>query len=111
MSLRRDARGKRPQFYADPAMDQAMAMILVLAEEFSALRDRLDTVERVASAAGLAEAVEAYVPTQDVLELRERRRQAFLARLYYLARKDASDAAEHSTPASFVATINEIAEG
>ena len=33
MSLRRDARGKRPQFYADPVMDQAMSMILVLAEE------------------------------------------------------------------------------
>ena len=25
MSMRRDARGKRPQFYADPAMDQAQA--------------------------------------------------------------------------------------
>jgi hypothetical protein len=111
MSLRRDARGKRPQFYADPAMDQAMAMILVLAEEFSALRDRLDTVERVASAAGLADAVEAYVPPQDVLELREQRRQAFLARLYYLARKDASDAAENATAEGFVATIDDIAKG
>jgi hypothetical protein len=74
MSLRRDARGKRPQFYADPVMDQAMSMILVLTEEYSALRDRLDTVERVATTAGLAAAIDAYEPPQDVLELREARR-------------------------------------
>jgi hypothetical protein len=111
MSLRRDARGKRPQFYADPAMDQAMAMIMVLAEEYGVLRDRLDTVERVATASGLAAAIEAYDPPQAVLELREARRQAFLARLFYLARKDATDAAESSTDASYNATIADIAKG
>jgi hypothetical protein len=111
MSIRRDARGKRPQFYADPAMDQAMSMILVLAEEFSAMRDRLDTVERVATEAGLGAAIEAYQPPQDVLEEREARRQAFLSRLYYLARKDAADAAENSTDARYNATIEDIAKG
>lgn len=111
MSLRRDARGKRPHFYADPVMDQAMSMILVLAEEFSALRDRLDTVERVATEAGLAAAIEAYDPPQDVLEVREARRQAFLTRLYYLARKDAAEAAESDTAARYSATIDDIAKG
>jgi hypothetical protein len=111
MSIRRDARGKRPQFYAEPAMDQAMSMILVLAEEFSAMRDRLDTVERVATAAGLGDAIEAYQPPQAVLEEREARRQAFLARLYYLARKDAADAAENATPERYNATIDDIAKG
>lgn len=111
MSLRRNARGKRPHFYADPAMDQAMSMILVLAEEFSTMRDRLDTVERVATAAGLAEAIEAYEPPQAVLEIREARRQAFLTRLYYLARKDAAEAAEHDTDARYNATIDDIAKG
>jgi hypothetical protein len=111
MSLRRDARGKRPQFYADPVMDQAMSMILVLTEEYSALRDRLDTVERVATTAGLAAAIDAYEPPQDVLELREARRQAFLSRLFYLARKDATDAAENSSDASYTATITDIAKG
>lgn len=111
MSIRRDARGKRPQFYADPAMDQAMSMILVLAEEYSAMRDRLDTVERVATEAGLGAAIEAYQPPQEVLEVREARRQAFLSRLYYLARKDAADAAENSTEARYNATIDDIAKG
>lgn len=110
MSLRRNARGKRPDFYADPAVDQAMSMILVLAEEFSAMRDRLDTVERVATEAGLGVAIEAYQPPQPVLEEREARRQAFLTRLYYLARKDAAEAAENDSEARYTATLNDIAK-
>ncbi len=111
MSLRRDARGKRPDFYADPAMDQAMSMILVLAEELSVMRDRLDTVERVASDAGLGAAIETYQPPQAVLEEREARRQAFLTRLYYLARKDAAEAAENDSEARYTATLDDIAKG
>ena len=111
MSLRRTARGKRPDFYADPAMDQAMSMILVLAEEFSVMRDRLDTVERVATDAGLGAAIEAYQPPQAVLEDREARRQAFLTRLYYLARKDAAEAAEDDSEARYAATLDDIAKG
>ena len=111
MSLRRNARGKRPDFYADPAMDQAMSMILVLAEEFSVMRDRLDTVERVATDAGLTAAIEAYQPPQAVLEDREARRQAFLTRLYYLARKDAAEAAEDDSEALYTATLDDIAKG
>ena len=109
--MRRDARGKRPHFYEGPAMDQAMSMILVLAQEFTVLRDRLDTVERVASEAGLGAAIEAYAPPQAVLEEREARRQAFLTRLYYLARKDAAEAAESDTDARYNATIEDIAKG
>lgn len=111
MSLRRNARGKRPDFYTDPAMDQAMSMILVLAEEFCVMRDRLDTVERVATNAGLAAAIEAYQPPQAILEDREARRQAFLTRLYYLARKDAAEAAEDDSEARYTATLDDIAKG
>lgn len=109
--MRRHARGKRPQFYEAPGLDQAMSMILVLASEFSALRDRLDTVERVASEHGLGAAIEAYVPPQDVLEEREARRQAFLDRLYYLALKDAAEAAEADTAERYKTTIEDIAKG
>ncbi|MEY2884604.1 MAG: hypothetical protein RL490_2328 [Pseudomonadota bacterium] len=111
MTLRRNARGKRPQFHDAPGLDQAMSMILVLAQEFSALRDRLDTVERVASAAGLGAAIEAYRPPQAVLEEREARRQAFLERLYYLARKDAAEAAENDSSELFTAALDDIAKG
>ena len=49
----RHARGKRPEFYDTPGLDQAMSMIMVLANEISVIHDRLDSSERVAKAHGL----------------------------------------------------------
>ncbi|MFN7173164.1 MAG: hypothetical protein ACK4MT_00375 [Thermaurantiacus tibetensis] len=109
----RDARGKRPQFHADPGLDHAMSMILVLATELAALKERQDTLEQVLARHGIdAEAeIEAFAPTEADLARREAWRQAFLARLYYLARKDAADAARGDTEAAFRETLDSIAKG
>lgn len=109
----RHARGKRPEFYDTPGIDQAMSMIMVLASEFSTLRDRLDSAERVAKAHGLdlAAGIETLVLDQDALEAREAWRQDFLGRLFYLASKDAAEAAEAQTSEGYRKTIEEVAEG
>ncbi len=109
----RDAKGKRPHFYEAEGLDQAMSMILVLANELMVVRDRLDTVERVAAAKGLVlEAeIEAFQPDQTALEVREARRQDFLARLYYLARKDAAEQATEDTAERYQRMLDEIAKG
>ncbi len=109
----RDAKGKRPQFYETPGLDQAMSMILVLANELSVLHDRLDSAERVVKAHGidLAAEIETLVLDQTALEAREAWRQDFLGRLYYLARKDASEAAAAETVEKYNATIDDIARG
>jgi hypothetical protein len=108
----RDAKGKRPQFYDTPGLDHAMSMILVLANELSVLHDRLDSVERVSKAKGidLAAEIEALTLDQEALEAREAWRQDFLQRLYYLARKDASEAAAAETTEKFNAVIDDIAK-
>ncbi len=107
----KDARGKRPQFYETPGLDQAMSMIMVLAGELATVRDRLDAAERVAKTHGLdlAGGIETLVLDQAALEDREARRQDFLDRLFYLARKDASEAAHAETDDGYRATISEIA--
>jgi hypothetical protein len=109
----RDAKGKRPQFYEAPGLDQAMSMILVLANELSVLHDRLDSVERVSKAKGLdlAAEIEGLVLDQEALEAREAWRQDFLGRLYYLARKDAREAAAAESAESYNAVIKDIAAG
>lgn len=109
----RDAKGKRPVFYSTPGLDTAMSMILVLANELCVVRDRLDAVERVANANGLdlAAGVELLTLDQPALEEREARRQDFLDRLFYLARKEAAEAAGGESPEGYDATIAEIAEG
>jgi tRNA A37 N6-isopentenylltransferase MiaA len=107
----RDAKGKRPQFYETPGLDQAMSMILVLANELSVLHDRLDSVERVSKAKGvdLAAEIEALVLDQEALEARETWRQGFLERLYYLARKDAHEAAQADSDERYTSIIEDIA--
>jgi hypothetical protein len=109
----RHARGKRPEFYETPGLDQAMSIIMVLASELSTLRDRLDSAERVAKANGLdlAAGIETLVLDQDALEEREARRQDFLGRLFYLTSKDAAEAAEAQTAEGYRKTIEEVAEG
>jgi hypothetical protein len=118
VKIPRDAKGKRPRFYAEPTVaaegvDHAMSMILVLAQEFLVMRDRLDTVERICAAKGLvlADEIEAFHPDQATLEAREARRQQFLQRLYYLARKDASEAAAADTGERYETVLNDIAKG
>lgn len=108
----KDAKGKRPHFYDAPGMDQAMSMIMVLANEISVLHDRLDSVERYAKTTGLdlAAGVESLVLDQEALESREAWRQDFLERIYYLMRKEVREAAEADTKERFNRTIEEIAE-
>ncbi len=108
----RHARGKRPEFYDTPGLDQAMSMIMVLASELSVLRDRLDGAERVAKAArlDLAAGIEALDLDQPALEEREERRQELLRRLFYVQLKDAEEAAQAQTGEGFARTIAEIAE-
>jgi hypothetical protein len=108
----RHARGKRPQFYDTAGLDQAMSMIMVLANELCVVRDRLDSAERVAKASGLdlATGIETLEFDQAALEEREERRQEFLRRLFYVQLKDADEAAQAQTAESFTRTIEEIAE-
>lgn len=107
----KDAKGKRPEFYAEPGLDQAISMIMVLAGEVCMLRDRMDAQERVAKAHGidLAAGVDALHLDQEALEAREAYRQDFLDRLFYLARKEASEAAAQETDDGYRATIADIA--
>ena len=109
--LERNARGKRPQFYAAPGLDEAMSMIMVLASELSVVRDRLDTVEKVAAAKGvmLDTDIEEFAPDQATLEAREVRRQDFLARLFYLARKQAAEVASEDSEERFSKALDDIA--
>lgn len=109
----KDAKGKRPSFYEAPGMDQAMSMIMVLANEIAVIHDRLDSAERVAAKSGidLAAGIETLELDQVALETREAWRQGFLERLFYLMRKDAHEAAGSFTKEGYEATIADIAVG
>lgn len=90
-----------------------MSMIMVLANEIAVLHDRLDSAERVAGANGLdlAAGIETLALDQDAFEAREAWRQDFLDRLFYLVRKEASEAAGADSHERYQQTIAEIAVG
>lgn len=107
----KDAKGKRPSFYENEGTDQLMSMVMVLASELNVLRDRVDAQERAAKTLGmdLAAAVEKLELDDDALREREAWRQDFLDRLFYIARKEASEAATGQSASSFNQIIDEIA--
>lgn len=109
----RHSRGKRPQFYATPGLDQAMSMIVVLAQELSVLADRVDAIERVSKARGidLAAEIEALQLDQAALDAREQRRQRLLERLYYLVLKEGQELSEADSQSRYDQVITETAAG
>ncbi len=80
----RRARGERPYFFDDPAIDQLYAMFLALAGELSVAWDRIDALERLLVAHGVLAAGEAsvFVPDEDAARERAERRSAMIERLF-----------------------------
>jgi hypothetical protein len=79
----RAAKGKRPQYFEDPAVDKLHLMVMALIEELSVTRDRLDTVERLIEKHGLfeVEEIEDYFPDLKADGERTGRRIAYIRRV------------------------------
>lgn len=78
--LQKKARGERPRYFEDPAVDKILSIALALAGEVAVLRDRLDTVERLAADGKplSPEAVDAYQPSVETRAVRDQWRDQFL---------------------------------
>jgi len=75
--LPRTVRGKRPEFFTTPGVDDAMSMILVLAQELTVLRERMDSAEIIAARNGipLAQEIVSLELDEKLLRSREAWRQ------------------------------------
>ena len=111
--ITRFAKGKRPQFFETDGVDEAMSMILVLASEFSAMRDRLDTIEQIAAKKGiiLADEIEDFVPDDRTIAARDDRRKDLLERVYYLTLKKAEEQKNDDSAERYTGVLDEIAKG
>ena len=74
----------RPKFFDDPVNDQLLAMLTALLCEVCVLRERLDTVERLAEQRGLwqREDVDRYQPDPAAERSRDELRTGALARVF-----------------------------
>ena len=77
------ARGKRPDYFDDPAVDRLYSVVFALAAEVSALRERVDTVERLLEAKGTISRndIESYEPDRAAGEERGQATRAYVARI------------------------------
>ena len=93
VKLPRTAKGERPYYFDDPAVDKLLSMLMGLAGEVSVMRDRMDTVERLAEEKGVfgQADIEAYQPTPAVLVARAKRREEFLNEITRIIQVEPSD--------------------
>ncbi len=89
MAVRR-AKGRRPQFFDDPAVERVMAIAMALAGELSVTRERLDTLERVLAAHGLIapDAVERFEPDAAAQAARHAWGRDYLSRVLRIVEQD-----------------------
>ncbi len=97
--MAKKAKGKRPVYLDDPQSDKLLAIVMALAGEVSVLRDRLDTLERLAQAKGLVsiEEIEAYQPDDGVVQERERWRRDYIARVLRVVQEEIDALSEGKT--------------
>ena len=78
------AKGDRPHFFEEPAVDKLLAMVLALAGELSVESDRNDSLVRLLEEKGVlsAEELKAFSPSEAVMAEREERRQEILESLF-----------------------------
>jgi hypothetical protein len=80
VELQKKARGQRPEYFADPAIDKVLSITMALAGETAVMRDRLDTIERLLEAGQPVSraAIDAFAPDEAVRAERDAWRDEFL---------------------------------
>lgn len=81
LELQKKARGERPRYFEDPAIDKVLSITMALAGEVAVLRDRVDTIERLAETNQPISraAVDSYQPDETVRAERDAWRETFLS--------------------------------
>ncbi len=77
------AKGKRPQYFEDPAIDRTLSIVMALVGEVSVMRERMDTIERLLDAKGTISRtdIEAYQPDRAAGKERGLITKTYIARI------------------------------
>jgi hypothetical protein len=100
--IARVAKGKKPQYFSDPAIDKLLWMTVTLMEELAVTRDRLDTVERLLDARKLVRVreIEGYVPGPQAEQERDTRRMAYVDRVMRAMQAELEEVTRKGMPKS-----------
>lgn len=109
--IARVAKGKRPQYFSDPAIDKLLWMTVSLMEELSVTRDRLDAVERVLERKKTLRRgeVENYAPDDAAAAERDSRRAAFIDRVMRVVQAELEEISREDMPRSSEEVVAAVA--
>jgi hypothetical protein len=106
------AKGRRPYFFDDPAVDKLLAITMAIAGELSVTRERLDTVERILGEKGMLSALEidAWRPDEQAKQERAQMRQEYIARVLMILQNELEELEQNKASADYEALQKELAE-
>jgi hypothetical protein len=98
VELQKKARGQRPEYFADPAIDKVLSITMALAGETAVLRDRMDTIERLleANQPVTRAAIDGYVPDETVRTERDAWRETFLDNVLRIVHQEREELAKRA---------------
>lgn len=103
------AKGQRPYFLPDPAVERVLNITMAVATELAVTRERLDTLERLLEANGALEpgAIDRFEPSPEVMADRQRWHAAYIARILRLVQQELEAVQQ---PEEYIRSAEEIAE-
>ena len=98
IQLQKKARGERPVYFEDPAVDKVLSITLALAGETAVLHDRLDTIERLleSGTAVTRTAIDSFLPDAAIRAERDAWRDSFLANVLRIVHQEREDLGERA---------------
>lgn len=104
------AKGRRPDYFDNAAIDRLYSLTLAMAAELSATRERLDTIERLLEAGGTVsrEAIENYTPDAAAGRERGEATRAYVARIMRAFQQEV-EAMQNPDP-PLMDIVNQLAE-
>ena len=104
------AKGKRPNFLDDPAIERVLSITLAVAGEVAVMRERLDTIERLmeSNQKVTRQAVDNFKPTMEQAQERAMWQQEYLSRIFRIVQQELE--ALQSDATSSEALSSELAE-
>lgn len=104
--LRRTAKGKRPGYFSDPAVDRLLGILMSLIGEVSVLRDRLDSVERLLEKGEpfKREDIDNFLPGAEAEAERENTRRRYIERVMRVVQNEM----EEKTPVASMPPVAEV---
>jgi hypothetical protein len=84
------AKGARPYFFADPAVERVLSITMAVASEVAVLRERMDTIERMMEAGTpvTKAAIDAFRPDDTAARERQEWHAAYIARILRIVQQE-----------------------